>query len=38
LTVTACWRWLMDDGMRTQLSSGAHVTYDGQEWEIGRRN
>jgi hypothetical protein len=24
----------MDDGMRTRLSAGARVTYDGQEWEI----
>lgn len=34
LTVTACWRPLMDDGMRTRLSAGARVTYDGQGWEV----
>ena len=36
LTVTACWRPLMDDFRhpRTQLSAGTCVTYDGQGWEV----
>src|SRR5260221_3359270 len=34
LTVTACWRPLMDDSTRSQLSAGARVTYDGQGWEV----
>src|ERR1019366_8875628 len=34
LTVTACWRPLMDDGMRVQLSAGARVAYDGQVWDV----
>src|ERR1035438_10345236 len=34
LTMTACWRPLMDDSTRSQLSAGARVTYDGQAWEV----
>ena len=34
LTVTACWRRRVDEGMRAALSAGSSVVYDGQRWEI----
>src|SRR5438552_17461736 len=32
--MTACWRLLVDKGMRAALSPGAGVIYDGQRWEV----